>query len=922
MRRADAAAAREGAREAWRRGRAAFAAGALSEARDWFDRACRLAPAEGLFRYALAMASLAADPARAVALLEALGPDARAVRLALAEARARAGDEAGARAVLEATLRRFAMPAEGGWTRLADRLAPGGWCALGAGGRLVVGGGAREARAWLDGRLVRPGALPRCWRAGRWLDVREDDRRLFGAPIDLCAVTRLEGVAETDGARVFGTAWYPGEPERVPLLCLRDAACGRWRVRARAAARDPGAALFARPRRFTCRPGAVAWPVDVSDDNNQTLPGAPLHAPRPRPPARRPPRAVPARRPGVAIVIPVHGDAAATRACLASVLAARPRDVAVIVVDDGAPDAALRAHLDRLAARRRIRLLRHARALGFPAAANAGMRAAGRRDVLLLNADTRVAAEFLPRLRAAAYAAPDIASACPLSNNAAILSYPDKLGSGAMPDARATRALARLAWRANGASVVEIPTMVGFCVYLRRDFLDAAGDFDAALFARGYGEENDLAMRGRAGGWRHVAAPGVFVAHAGERSFAASAAAWRARGARLLARLWPDYDAAVRAHLRADPLASCRRALDLARLRAAGRGSEGAAILLTHAAGGGVEVAVTARCAALRAQGLRPLLLRPDGAGGVRLAEGTGAAYPNLTFRLPEAMDDLLRLLRALRPRLAEVHHWHGHHAAVLDLPARLGVPYAVFAHDYAAFCPRLTLGDAAGRYCGEPDRAGCLACVRANGAPARPGLSLDALRAAAGRLLAGAARVWAPSRDAAARLARHFPTLAPRLMPGDRVRPPKAVAPDPGAARRRVAVIGAIGPEKGLHVLRAVAAHAARADLPLEFILAGHSLDDAGLLATGRVFVTGAYAREELPGLLARHRPHLAFLPSLVPETWCHALSEAWQAGLPVLAFDLGAPAERIRARGGGWLLPLGLPPARIAEALLAARL
>jgi glycosyltransferase involved in cell wall biosynthesis len=35
------------------------------------------------------------------------------------------------------------------------------------------------------------------------------------------------------------------------------------------------------------------------------------------------------------------------------------------------------------------------------------------------------------------------------------------------------------------------------------------------------------------------------------------------------------------------------------------------------------------------------------------------------------------------------------------------------------------------------------------------------------------------------------------------------------------------------------------------------------------------------------------------------YVLSEAWAAGYPVVALDIGAPAERIRAEGGGLLLP-----------------
>jgi hypothetical protein len=61
-----------------------------------------------------------------------------------------------------------------------------------------------------------------------------------------------------------------------------------------------------------------------------------------------------------------------------------------------------------------------------------------------------------------------------------------------------------------------------------------------------------------------------------------------------------------------------------------------------------------------------------------------------------------------------------------------------------------------------------------------------------------------------------------------------------------------------------------------------------------------------------------LAWLTSLWPETWCYTLTQAWQAGLNVAAFDIGTPAERIRRTGRGWLFPLGLPPAALNSQLL----
>jgi glycosyltransferase involved in cell wall biosynthesis len=54
--------------------------------------------------------------------------------------------------------------------------------------------------------------------------------------------------------------------------------------------------------------------------------------------------------------------------------------------------------------------------------------------------------------------------------------------------------------------------------------------------------------------------------------------------------------------------------------------------------------------------------------------------------------------------------------------------------------------------------------------------------------------------------------------------------------------------------------------------------------------------------------------LPSIVPESYGLTISESWQAGAAVVAFDLGAQGERIRELGGGWLAPPGSGAAGIA--------
>jgi glycosyltransferase involved in cell wall biosynthesis len=255
-----------------------------------------------------------------------------------------------------------------------------------------------------------------------------------------------------------------------------------------------------------------------------------------------------------------------------------------------------------------------------------------------------------------------------------------------------------------------------------------------------------------------------------------------------------------------------------------------------------------------------------------------------------------------------------------------------VHIHDYAWFCPRVTLVGPTRRYCGEPeDSRICDACVADTGSAIEEEIAVAALRARSARDLAAARSVCTPSVDTAARMRRHFPGLAPAVAPHEndaealaagaphaRLRRPLHDSAGRGR-RRRVAIIGGIGPDKGYDVVLACARDAVLRNLPLEFVLVGHTPDDRRLLETGRVAVTGTYREGEGEALVREQMADLAWLPSLWPETWCFTLGVAWRAGLKAAVFDIGAQAERVRATGHGWVLPLGLPVPAINNALLA---
>ena len=803
------------------------------------------------------------------------------------------------------------------------------WLALAT---LREGAGREEAVQHLLTRFEMPaGTHVPPWVTG-WQITAE--RREF---VEACVREEHGGIA--------GWAWHPADPDRLPVLVVEDDVGHRQQIVAEGDMQP--LRPLTQPRGFALGPDPLAdWGpvVHVRDAFGRDLPGSPvvrgaIDAPPPKGKAIAKPLPAAPNRP-VCLVIPAYRDAAALRACLDSI---RSSNVAaeIIIVDDASPEPMLQRMLNRLARRGEISLIRHAHNRGFPISANDGLRAVLARrephDVVLLNADTLLPSgkfpTWLERLRAAVHSAPDIASATPLSNAGGITSYPARDRENPMPSATALARLNTQAARANAGVVVALPTGVGFCLYLRHEALVETGLLREDLFAQGYGEENDWCRRAAALGWRHVAAADVLVGHQGAASFGASREALMARNLAVLEAVHPGYgrlvhDWAGRVPAE-DGLAAARRALDLQRWQA--RPTPRTTLLVTHASGGGVERIVQARAAEIIERRGRVIILRPladpqdrDGAAlpGWCVVQDAGDpdAFPNLAYRLPDEAEGLSALLRGSRVVAVEYHHRLGHHSGLAAILAALDVPISYVVHDYAELCPRITFLGPQHHYCGEPtDPAVCADCVAVAGERNLRGLDVMSLRESTAREWRAAHQVSVPSGDTAGRVRRHVPDLDLHIARWE----DDTSLPVPPPPRRIlgetvVAVIGAISIDKGFEVLRDCADDAAQRNLPLRFRVVGQSQNDDALFATGRVFVTGRFREDEAESLIRAQNASLAFLPSVVPETWSFALSHAWRAGLRAMVFDLGAMAGRTRRTGFGWVIPLGLPVSQINDLLL----
>ncbi|HSN20921.1 MAG TPA: glycosyltransferase, partial [Usitatibacter sp.] len=221
-----------------------------------------------------------------------------------------------------------------------------------------------------------------------------------------------------------------------------------------------------------------------------------------------------------------------------------------------------------------------------------------------------------------------------------------------------------------------------------------------------------------------------------------------------------------------------------------------------------------------------------------------------------------------------------------------------VTAHDYFSICPSFVLLNADGRYCGVPEISECVECLKRHPASyvaLSPPTQIGPWRALWGRCLNTADEIRCFSQSTREHLLRAYPSLASRRITVIPHKTDFVPARLPRVARGTpvIGVIGEISPQKGAWIVRDMVAQIEREGLDARVVVLG-TLNVAH--RSEKLRVTGAYRREDLVDLVEEHGVNLLFFPSVWPETFSYVVAEMIALRLPIVAFDLGAPGERLR--------------------------
>ena len=612
------------------------------------------------------------------------------------------------------------------------------------------------------------------------------------------------------------------------------------------------------------------------------------------------------------IIVPIYNAYEYTVKCIKSVYDGTESKYNLYLINDCSTDERIKVWLDELAGADRpenmqeLVIIHNDNNQGFIGTVNKGLEISSN-DVVILNTDTELPGNWSKRLMKPLYADNLTASVTPFSNSATICSFPDFCKDNQLPQGVGLAELDRIFAMHGGENTIEIPTGVGFCMAMSRNVIKEIGSFDT-IYGKGYGEENDWCRRAVKKGYRNVMITNLFVYHKHGASFGEIITRTKQErmneNLAILLKRYPDYQDIVSNYIALDPAKAIRTFLQVIVQRLTSH--KEAELVLNHSLGGGATTYIERRMAEHPDIEYFYAEILPDQTTLKLVTINTGN-QDILYFDYARADTSFLsRLGQCLRISKIFINQLVNYPAQkTIDMIVSSGLQYEYFIHDFYCVCPRYSLLNKDNVFCKcEQDQNVCDDCL--HNMP--DAMKINDWRQSFRTMLAGACGISAPSMNTANIIRSYYPELSIDVI--EHPIPPH-IHNTAGQVRSHdgtmnISVLGAIGILKGSRIVYELAEKIALHKLPMKLTVIGYTDIHSGCYenAAGTLKITGPYKNDDVSDLLAEYNTDIVLLPSICPETYSYTVSEAIYSGYKVLAFNIGAPSERIRETGMGWLV------------------
>ncbi len=593
----------------------------------------------------------------------------------------------------------------------------------------------------------------------------------------------------------------------------------------------------------------------------------------------------------------------------------------------------------------KLQIIHNPKNLGYTATVNKAMAECANHDVALLNSDTRVTPNWLEQLQLTAYMSANIGTVTAISNNAGAFSVPELGDVGNQTPSNFNDAeIGRLIRQNSLRLYPNTPTANGFCLFIKRELLNQIGDFNADLFPRGYGEENEFSMRSRNAGWQHKVDDACFIFHQRSASFGDEKAILIENANNVLRKRYPEYSKLAADFCVSPAMQQVRRHVRLlyqnARTPKPSILPKPRIIYVLHGNATGGTPYTTRDLMNNLASKWDIFLAECDRSTITlkRMINGELQLMGEWKLQTPLSIADqfrpdyaaiMLYLLQTYAIELVHIRHLHKHS---LDLPRianALHIPVILSFHDFYFVCPTINLLDEKQKFCGgvctktkitqnngkanEADTQATSDCALPypleESIPPLKHRFIHRWQEEISRIFPYISGFVTTSHFARDIMVKTYPTLANedfRVIEHGRDFAQQqylAVAPSLNAPLK-IIIAGQMTKHKGADFIEKLL----KLDTDngaIEFHFLGNLPEKYSHLGVFH----GSYSRDELPAKVAEIGGNVMGIFSIWAETYCHVLSEAWACGMPVIASNLGALKERINIHGGGWVIDIAKP-------------
>ena len=610
------------------------------------------------------------------------------------------------------------------------------------------------------------------------------------------------------------------------------------------------------------------------------------------------------------IIIPIYNAYDALKTCIESVI--KNTDLNqnnLILIDDCSPDKNIKQYLlelEKKFSNINLKILYNKKNMGFVGTVNRGMKFS-QNDVLLLNSDTEVPKNWLENIKKCAYSMDNIATVTPLSNNATLVSVPKGLEKNEIPKNIGINDYNDMIYKCSYHDYPELPTGHGFCMFIKRDILDLVGYFDEKTFERGYGEENDFCFRCLDYGYRNIMCDDVVVYHKESQSFSDERQKVIKDHLKKLENRYPEYKLQLDDWCSRFPIKYiCKNInyyINIVQKKNI--------LILIHdweTSTGGTTLHVKDLISSLNDK-YNFHVLYPKDCGYVLSSYFNGEEnkiylqsvekMTKFDFYNEQYKKMLEDIIVGFSIDTIHIHHMISHYFDIIDLANKYKINSMITLHDYYCLCPTINLLYCGEKFCMNLKNKDCAKCLSLS-----KNVDHDIIsewRKNWFKFLKKFDRIIVPSEDTKKRILKSYKGLNINAIEhGIKFDNYNYNAQIKNTFN--VAFIGVMCNHKGGNILKKLINKSDNSNI--KFHVFGISEIEELKKNKKNYVYHGKYKRDNLIKLLKENNINLICFFQIWPETYSYTLNEAIAAGIPVLSFDIGAGAERVKKYNLGWTI------------------